>query len=644
MGIISLSRKKEFSPPQDSSDEGVSKRDGLQRVNSESSVHSTGSHRKLKSIFKGKTGKPNMEEKIDLTADKVSKVSLSNSLAAQKPLQHRPVSTIVENHDDDDGEFESDYESDQLNDGGPRSDTDGSEVDEIHIHRVRKKPAKELDHKSQISAFMGYCGMGHLNQASLTQAANEESKRTYSLLDQDLKIYPLSCTTKKEDPRLITSAIGDHQVAQIEHLTKKLGKILKYKGDPKKQEEILAPSRTLFDKYGTVSKVIGRGAYGLIKIIDSGATDMNQVKSFENKVYAVKELQRRPNSDLKESETKEKFAERILSEFVISSTLNNRHIVKTIDLMYTLPPSENTKKYWAEVGEYSKISQVMECTPGGNLFTYITTTSDSSNQRIRQVLMEENECFVKQISRGLWYMHQHGVAHCDLKLENILVAYEQPSEGSPHQANVLLKLSDFGKSNVVQTKWDKSEQLTPYSTGPIGTEPYIAPEEYRGGSKKSPGYSAKKKDCWALGVLIFVLFNILKELYSDESNEDTGIERKAHAYAWHSTEPKSVSNKGEIKYKDKDFDAYARKRMVADYDAKTKEWLVHKKGSFAAIESLFCPVQEELSDSSDEEEEQEFCELRKMLLYSLLDPEPSSRLTVEQFLHSDWMKSVDICV
>ena len=645
MALIKLSRKKELSPTHDSSGEGSDRRDSLHRVESAASIQSAGSHSKFKTLFKSnKAGKGHGNDDVEKLTKHTKGLSIDEPVDSRRKPSSRPVSTIVENiDDDDDGEFESDFESDLLDGDGLVSDTDDSELEEIHTHAI-KKHGKGLEQKSQLSTLMGYCGLGTVNQASLTQAANEESKRTFSLLDNELKIHPLSCTTKKDDPRLFVSAIGDDQVAQLNHLTSKLSKILEHKESIKDQEEILSKSRTLYDKYGTVSKVIGRGAYGLIKIIDPDRK--NELPQFppSHRLYAVKELQKRPNNDSRDRETKEKFIERILSEFIVSSTLNSRHIVKTIDLMYTLPPVENVKKYWAEVGEYSKISQIMECTPGGDLFTYVTTKTDINNQSIRHVSVDENDCFVKQISRGLWYMHQHGVAHCDLKLENVLVSYEPAPKDSPTHTSITLKLSDFGKSNVVQTKWDKAEQLIPYSTGPIGSEPYIAPEEYGSGNKESSGYSAKKKDNWALGVLILTLFNIQKSLYMSADTPGASIlEQFGNGYVWHSTESKGKV-KGEVRYKDKVFDEYVKQRMIADYDHNTKEWLVHRKGTFPPVETLFGYLSEEDDDSSDDEDEKEFCELRKMLLYSLLDPNPSTRLTVDKFLKSDWMKSIDTCI
>lgn len=642
MAIIKLSRKKELSPAHDSSGEGSDRKESLHRVESAASVQSSGSHIKLKTLFKSNKGaKGQGNGDVENTAKHTERLSLDEPGNSSRKLASRPVSTIVENFDDDDdGEFDSDFESDLLAGDGSASDMDDSELELIHTHAI-KKHGKGLEQKSQLSTLMGYCGLGTVNQASLTQAANEESKRTFSLLDNELKIHPLSNTTKRDDPRLFVSAIGDDQVAQLNHLTNKLTKILEHKESIKDQEEILSKSRTLYDKYGTVSKVIGRGAYGLIKIIDPERK--NESPPLSRRHYAVKELQRRPNTDSRDKETKEKFIERILSEFIISSTLNSRHIVKTIDLMYTLPPADNVKKYWAEVGEYSKISQIMECTPGGDLFTYLTTKTDINNQTIRHFSLDENDCFVKQISRGLWYMHQHGVAHCDLKLENILVSYEPAPKDSPTHTSITLKLSDFGKSNVVQTKWDRDEQLVPYSTGPIGSEPYIAPEEYGTVSKKSAGYSAKKKDNWALGVLILTLFNIQKSLYTSADTPGASvIEHSGTGYVWHSTETKGT-HKGEVRYKDKVFDEYVKQRMIADYDPNTKEWLIHRKGKFTPLETLFGYLNKEDDDSSDEDE-REFCELRKMLLYSLLDPNPSTRLTVDKFLKSDWMKSVDTCI
>jgi serine/threonine protein kinase len=65
--------------------------------------------------------------------------------------------------------------------------------------------------------------------------------------------------------------------------------------------------------------------------------------------------------------------------------------------------------------------------------------------------------YFKQLLEGLYQIHQNGLYHGDIKLENLLLTEE-----------FQLKLSDFGFSNKVETTCD----------GLAGTEGYFAPELY----------------------------------------------------------------------------------------------------------------------------------------------------------------------
>lgn len=67
------------------------------------------------------------------------------------------------------------------------------------------------------------------------------------------------------------------------------------------------------------------------------------------------------------------------------------------------------------------------------------------------------------IAEGLHFLHEHSVAHCDLKLDNILVSGELN--------NVVAKISDFGFS-VITSDFDEDAAFL----GIAGTNPWNAPE------------------------------------------------------------------------------------------------------------------------------------------------------------------------
>lgn len=586
--------------------------------------------------------------KSDTNVAKVSpEKSLSNNLTTKNTLEpkyngsrlKKVISTVVEPDADSLSDDKSDYDDSDEFDSEENStysdyDSEEEEEEEAHLHAIKDRPKSGASALSiQMSTIMGYCGMSSLsNSASLALAANEDLKKTFSLLDSEIKIYRLSSTVSKSSPKATESIISEHQVKLIEELKAKFLKLYNTKS-VNEVSEVLGKSKTLYERYGIVKDVIGKGSYGLIKLIDPDKNSLTKnCCSSKNVFYAVKEIQKRPENDGKKQEF-ESFIEKILSEFVISSSLNYKHIVKTVDLMVT-PTLNNNFQF--------KVSQVMEYTNGTDLFTYLITMSDRANKRIHDVREDEIDCFVKQIAKGVRYMHKHGVAHCDLKLENILVEYHDNSENDV-ESKVVLKLSDFGKSNVFRTKWDHSEQLSPHSSGPIGSEPYIAPEEFDCCCSK--GYSLSKKDCWALGIIVVVMFNIRKYYFSPiKENDDNDLEEEvAPGYLWHTTEPKgSLFKKGAEKmkkYRDKNFEAYMKSRMIAEYNNSTKEFLIKREGSFGPIEAIF-----RSKSNNHETTNEDISELRKLTIYKLLDPKPESRLSVDEFLKGDWMSSTECCI
>ncbi len=94
---------------------------------------------------------------------------------------------------------------------------------------------------------------------------------------------------------------------------------------------------------------------------------------------------------------------------------------------------------------------------------------------------------MEDILDALCYMHDKGVAHMDVKLENIL--YDTTSKR--------LKLIDFGNAKVF--KVDDSVLMF---KDICGTEGYLPPEMY----KAQPRYFADRVDVWCVGI---VLYNLL---------------------------------------------------------------------------------------------------------------------------------------
>ena len=124
---------------------------------------------------------------------------------------------------------------------------------------------------------------------------------------------------------------------------------------------------------------------------------------------------------------------------------------------------------------------VLEYVSGGELFDYVNDHFENSTE-------EESKYIFLQLVKILEYLHENGIVHRDLKLENILIV---SSDQSPNGS--IIKLTDFGLAKFI----DKS---SPTLTTRCGSEEYAAPELISG-----KPYDGRKTDIWSLGVILYTL-------------------------------------------------------------------------------------------------------------------------------------------
>jgi protein-serine/threonine kinase len=305
-----------------------------------------------------------------------------------------------------------------------------------------------------------------------------------------------------------------------------------------------AHSTTLVEKYGKCQEVVGRGAFGIVRI------SHKKVANGE-KLFAVKEFRRRPE------ETEKKYSKRLTSEFCISSSLRHPNVIHTLDLL------KDSK------GDYC---EVMEFCAGGDLYTLVLAAG--------KLEVLEADCFFKQMMRGVEYMHEMGVAHRDLKPENLLLT----TRGG-------LKITDFGNGECFRMAWENDAHMV---SGLCGSAPYIAPEEY-----VDKEFDARAVDVWACGVIYMAM--------------------RTGRHLWR------------VAKKDED-----------EFYAKYLEGRRDEEG-YGPIESLHrvssvtnhILLRKELTITS-----QARC---RNVIYSILDPNPSRRITASQVLKSEWGREIKLC-
>ncbi|KAF9903172.1 serine/threonine-protein kinase HAL4/sat4 [Linnemannia zychae] len=219
-------------------------------------------------------------------------------------------------------------------------------------------------------------------------------------------------------------------------------------------------------KYGELQQVIGKGAFGTVRI----SVKRNH-ETGEEHVFAIKEFK------YAHGETQKMYMRRLTSEFCIASSLKHTNVIQTMDLLQL---------------HGDTYSEVMEYCAGGDMHSLIASANTLGEP--------ESNCFFSQLISGVAFLHSMGVVHRDLKPENLLLT----SDGC-------LKIADFGNSEVFRMPWEKKVRS---STSIRGSGPFIAPEEFT-----NKTFDARKVDMWACGV-IYMCMRLGRYTWHEASDGD----------------------------------------------------------------------------------------------------------------------------
>ncbi|KAK4976615.1 Nitrogen permease reactivator protein, partial [Elasticomyces elasticus] len=216
---------------------------------------------------------------------------------------------------------------------------------------------------------------------------------------------------------------------------------------PQQQQQQLssvpfADDHGLQTKYGKFGKMLGSGAGGSVRLMK---------RTGDNVTFAVKQF--RPRHPY---ESEKEYNKKVTAEFCIGSTLHHGNIIETIDIVHE-------KGNWYEVMEYAPY----------DLFAIVMSGKMSR---------EEITCSTLQILSGVTYLHSMGLAHRDLKLDNVVV-----------NEHGIMKIIDFGSAVVFRYPFENDIVL---ATGIVGSDPYLAPEVY-----DNSRYDPQATDIWSLAII-----------------------------------------------------------------------------------------------------------------------------------------------
>ena len=139
----------------------------------------------------------------------------------------------------------------------------------------------------------------------------------------------------------------------------------------------------------------------------------------------------------------------------------------------------NVANYVSVAAQGAFLCIVMEYVSGGSLSKLVATFGPLTERCARR--------YIGDVVQGLAYLHEHGVAHCDIKTQNLQL-------GCDHSC----KLLDFGSAVVADADGTFAEAGAGPDGQPIfrGTPAYAAPE-------MALGHVSGAVDVWSLGVSVF---------------------------------------------------------------------------------------------------------------------------------------------
>ena len=213
------------------------------------------------------------------------------------------------------------------------------------------------------------------------------------------------------------------------------------------------------DKY-IIYEIIGKGSYGIV---------YRAYDTINDRYIAIKEINK-------------------------SKIANKQRLDDEINILKYLEKSECNNivsKYYDTFSDDENVFIIMEYIEGIVLSKYILL-SDGGKINIKVLLS-----IYYELAKGLECIHSKGIAHRDIKLDNIIII----EDGS-------IKYIDFGLSCIQNCIEDNCENLCGSRAGQVGTPLYFPPEwKILNVKNISRIQLAQKGDVWSLGIVMYELAN-----------------------------------------------------------------------------------------------------------------------------------------
>ena len=253
-------------------------------------------------------------------------------------------------------------------------------------------------------------------------------------------INNISLNDISEISKITTSEIKDSKYYMEKSLS-----LIKYIKEYYIQNKKYPETKINFYLYG---RRIGQGAFGKVNL---------GLNVLTGRVVAIKSFKKTPIEKFKHRMKKIQYETELMKRF------NHKNITKILEVF-------NDEEYMLIIMEYIN---------GGNLFSFV---------KKRRKLSEKMSKFLfRQIILGIQHIHSKNVVHRDIKLENILIDF-----------NNNVKICDFGIGKVLN-----SEDELLYDK--CGTPMYMAPEIIL--SNDDNGYKGFPVDIWSSGITLYIMLS-----------------------------------------------------------------------------------------------------------------------------------------
>ncbi|KAF3685854.1 Phosphoenolpyruvate carboxylase kinase 1 [Capsicum annuum] len=185
--------------------------------------------------------------------------------------------------------------------------------------------------------------------------------------------------------------------------------------------------------------------------------------------------------------TGESFAVKTINKNLLEDSIDRECLIKEPKLLQIVSGHNNIVHLHKIYEDDNFLHMVMDYCPNSDLYDLVSAGSLREPQAAK---------ILKQVASAVHYCHHMGVAHRDLKPDNILF-----------DRNGSVKLTDFGSA-----EWFVGCEGS-VMNGVVGTPYYVAPEVLLGKEYN------EKVDVWSMGVILYIMLSGVPPFYGETPTE-----------------------------------------------------------------------------------------------------------------------------